>query len=522
MPIFSKNIPITYGILASLMLTVTLPAQTAPAKERPAAKNTEKPTRPPSKEQPLSVVRVNATTQTYDFIRPWIKRPPISRRAIGPVLEGGSVLVTAELVANATYVELEKPDTGDKIPASVEVVDYECNLALVKPNVSDFLNGNKPLTVTEANVGDELAFWQLEANGTLLSTRALFTTAEVSKYPIDDTSLLLYRVSSPLQPRDGSFTLPILKNGNLTGMLWRYDSRTQVADVIPAPVIAHFLKEYSSTSKSDGKTRYIGFPRAGLGFAGMRDPQLRRYAGLSNGAGGVYITQVQRGGAAETAGIQTGDVLLSIGGEEIDQDGNYKDARYGKVSVVHLISTRHFEGQEVPFKILRNGEEKTLNVKLVRPQASTQVIESYTIDKAPRYYVLGGLVFTELSRQFLREWGPDWSKKAPQRFVYFDRFQSELFRDDPRERIVILADVLPSASTVGYEDLSGIVVKEVNGMPLKSLSDIAAAVAAPVEGFHKIQFEGHPNQIVLDAAQVTQEEAKLKATYGLRSLQRLD
>jgi len=37
------------------------------------------------------------------------------------------------------------------------------------------------------------------------------------------------------------------------------------------------------------------------------------------------------------------------------------------------------------------------------------------------------LIFQELSRQYLREWGPNWLKEAPQRFVYLDRFQWELF-----------------------------------------------------------------------------------------------
>ena len=45
----------------------------------------------------LSVVRVNVTNQPWDFMRPWGKRPPYSRRAIGPVIAGQRVLVTAEL-----------------------------------------------------------------------------------------------------------------------------------------------------------------------------------------------------------------------------------------------------------------------------------------------------------------------------------------------------------------------------------------------------------------------------------------
>ena len=469
-----------------------------------------------TKDQPLSVVRVNVTNQPYDFFRPWSKRPPSQRRAVGAVLAGNRVLVTGELVANATYVELEKPDSGDKTPATVERVDYESNLALVKPADAKFLADFKPIGVAEASVGDDLAIWQLEPNGTLLSTRALLTTADVARYPIDDTSLLLYRLTSSLQPRDGSFTAPVVRGGTLAGMLLRYDSRTQSADVIPAPVIAHFLKA------ADNPADYTGFPRAGLSFSPLRDPQLRRYAGLTNGNGGVFITQVQRDGAAAKAGLQVGDVLLAVGDRSLDQDGNYRDPHYGKVSIIHLISTGHFDGEVLPFKISRKGQEQIVNVKLLHPDASKSVIEPYTVDKAPRYYVLGGLVFQELSRQFLKEWGQEWFKKAPERFLYFDRYQSELFNGDARRRVVIMSHVLPSPCTVGYEELNGLVVTGINGVPLKDLTDIDAALEKSTDGFHRIQFSGHPREIAVDSKQVKDVESILLKNYGLPAIKSLE
>ena len=71
--------------------------------------------------------------------------------------------------------------------------------------------------------------------------------------------------------------------------------------------------------------------------------------------------------------------------------------------------------------------------------------------------MLGGLIFQELSRQYLSEWGTNWLKEAPQRFVYLDRFQSELFPDGNR-RVVILSQVLPANSTIGYDDLAYLTV----------------------------------------------------------------
>ena len=86
--------------------------------------------------------------------------------------------------------------------------------------------------------------------------------------------------------------------------------------------------------------------------------------------------------------------------------------------------------------IVRHGERKELKVELFRRVPEDYAIEPYTIGKAPRYFILGGLVFQELTRQYLREWGTNWLKDAPQRLVYYDRFQSDLFPD--KRKIVFL------------------------------------------------------------------------------------
>ena len=466
-------------------------------------------------EPPLSVVRVNVTNQPWDFGRPWGKRPPYSRRAIGTVLTGNRVLVTAELVANASYVELEAAEGGLKAPATVEVVDYEANLALLKTEEAAFLKPLKPLEVAPASTGDLLSVWQLESNGALLVTKGPMTTAEVTRYPIDDSPLLIYRLTTPLQFRDSSFVLPVVKDGKLAGLIMRYDNTTNNADVLPAPVIEHFLKDAA-------KGHYAGFPRVGISSSSTRDPQFRRFLGLpADTAGGVYIADVLKDGPAATAGIEKGDVLLSVDGQAVDQDGNYKDRDYGKIGVSHLFSTRHYVGETVKFTVFRKGEKLEKTVTLGRRSVESYVIEPYVIDRAPNFYVLGGLVLCELSRQYLKEYGNDWQKKAPEQFVYFDRQQNELFKEGPK-KVVFLNRVLPSDLTVGYEELSQLVVTKVNDVRLECLADLPAALAKAKDGLHKIEFDGEPGVIYLDAEGVAATTTELQRKYRLPALQRLN
>jgi S1-C subfamily serine protease len=454
---------------------VLLAASTALAKKEPGIPTTASPPKQ------VALVRVNVTGQGYDYFRPWQKKAPFSKRALGAVLPNGRVLVTADLVTNQNYVELERAESGEKTAANVRVIDYEANLALLEPAEKSFLDGITPLEITsDTVVGDKLSAWQLEPTGALLATEGLVTTIQMMPYPVDVGEFLTYRVNIPMQYRENSYTVPLVKNNKLAGLLLRYDSRSQLLDAIPAPVITHFLKE------AEGQN-YRGFPSAGFSFFPTRDPALRDFAGEKDKRG-VYITNVE--------------------------------PLYGKIEFTNLLTAHAYAGDVVPFHIEREGKPMQLNLTLEHRDPKDYVSAPYSLDQAPKYYVLGGLIFQELSRQYLKEWGPNWQREAPQRLVYMDHFQSELFPDRNR-RVVILSQVLPANSTIGYDDLAYLTVTRVNGKEIKSLDDLAEAVKQPVEGFIKIETQEDPKQIELDASQVAAEAPALQENYGISSLQRL-
>ncbi len=456
-----------------------------------------------------SILRVNSTNQAYDFFQPWLKKNPVSRRGVGVLVQGGCVLVTAELVMNSNFVELEKATTAEKSSATVERVDYDCNLALLRPNDPGFLEGMKPLTLEKSlRVGNEATVLQLEPNGEIAETIGQITTISVGPYPLENIGLLVYRLRVPLQQRDGSFMLPAVSDGHLVGLLMRFDARSQSADLISTPVIRHFLD-------SPAKAR---FPRMGLSFSSLRDPQFRRFIGLKE-PGGVYVNEVSPHGSAAEAGIKKGDVILAVDGKAIDQDGNYDDPNFGRVLFSHLTNTVATPGSEVTFTIFRKGKLIKIPAHMSVPDRAHVVSDAQLADHPPDYVVLGGFVFLELSRPYLQEWGNDWVNNAPKRLVYYDAFQNELPED--RGKIVVLGRVLPVPETLGYEPLQNLVVTQVNGKPVRSLVDLAEAAKKPVKGFHKIEFEEDPKTVFLDAASVEANQKALVEQYSLPALQRL-
>ena len=458
--------------------------------------------------KPAPVVRVNSTNQAYDYARPWAKKPPFLRRGTGAILADGRVLVTAELVANHSYVELEKPLGAEKSPARVVAVDYDANLALVEPVTEGFLAGlgTFPLA-TRAAIGQSVEVLQLEPSGELARTPATITGIAVIPYPFDSATLLSFRLSSALQSRDSSFVLPTVSKGELLGLIMRYDSRSQTADIVPFPIIRNFLERARAE-------RLAGLPRAGFSFASLRDPALRQFLALEK-PGGIYLTDVLPESPAAEAGLQRGDVILEIGGHRLDADGLYDDPAFGKLLFTHLLNMR-LPG-DAPLEVLVFREGKTFTTKL-KPQerAPSQIVsEPYHFDRPPRYLVLGGIIFQELSGAFLREWGNNWRKNAPQRLVFLDTYQTEL--PPGRGKIVFVSGILPSDDTLGYGGITNLVVTRVNGQEIRSLEDLAQAVKSPEGRFHKIEFEEDPRAIYLDAAAIERNAGALARDYAIPS-----
>ena len=85
---------------------------------------------------------------------------------------------------------------------------------------------------------------------------------------------LVYRATASIQFKDSSFTLPVVKDGKLVGIMVRYDNTSNSAEIVPSPIIEHFIKDAAQAP-------YEGFPRTGMMYSNTRDPQLRRYVGLN-------------------------------------------------------------------------------------------------------------------------------------------------------------------------------------------------------------------------------------------------
>lgn len=467
-------------------------------------------TPPPS--PALSVLRVTSTIRLPDVRRPWLKKPPFTRIGLGTLIDEGRILVTADMAAHAADIAVERPEDGPKGTASVEAIDEECNLAILKVSDPLLLEGMKPLELAPTAVpGQSLSILQLEANGAPALSPATVTTVAVLPYPPEGAAFLAYRVSTTIPQREGSFVIPALTEGRLAGLVMRYDPRTQSADLVPSPVIARFLTESS-------KPGYRGLARAGLTWEQLRGKTLRSWLGAGTLTGGVYVTSVDPEGPAEKAGIRPGDLLLTVDGHPVDGDGNITDPKLGKVTFSNLASVGHAPGEGAVLGYFRSSGEGTgtqgsTTVTLAGRNPSAEISPGRIEGDEVPYLFLGGLLFQELSRPYLKEWGANWRSEAPQNLVALDLFQS----DPPRKprRYVILSEILPSPQTIGLQDLANRVVEKVNCRTILSLNDLRKAVRHPSGGFHRIDLEGSAGPIFLETEGLEALEGQLLKEYGI-------
>jgi hypothetical protein len=79
----------------------------------------------------------------------------------------------------------------------------------------------------------------------------------------------------------------------------------------------------------------------------------------------------------------------------------------------------------------------------------------------------------------------------------------------------MISGVVPTPYSIGFENLSDMVISRINGREIKELADVYAALATPQNGFHKIEVEQHPRVIYLDPKQIPDIDQMIEQRYRI-------
>ncbi len=102
----------------------------------------------------------------------------------------------------------------------------------------------------------------------------------------------------------------------------------------------------------------LRFPAGESGLLGARvegiTPELRKHFGAPDGAG-VLVTRVREGSLSGRAGVQVGDVLVRVGDQTVEQEGDLQTARWIQQAVQGSL--------ELP--VIRGGKPRSLSAEVV-------------------------------------------------------------------------------------------------------------------------------------------------------------
>ncbi len=479
--------------LLSLLIPIALAAGPAVAESQPAAVIEQ------------GIVEVVVTAQRPDARIPWRRERPGMRIAYGVVVAPGRVLTTEDTVRNATLVEIRRPGQPAKYTAGIVKADPRLNTALLSIRAEAAARFTPLAWNGILSRGAKVVLAQFDDAGQLQTGDGRVTKTAVTTLPSAPHAVLTLSVLSDLKlDRIGA---PVLAGERLAGIAIRYDSASQITQVLPATLLKRFCEDAVSP-------QYRGFASAGLLWSPLVDPVKRGYYGLQDGTRGVLILRtIPESGSSQA--LRAGDVILRWDGCDIDSQGYYVDPDYGRLAFPHLIA-RRYPGDTVNVTILRDRREISVSVSLDAFDDARALVPMNTEGVPAEYLVEGGMVLRELSGDYLTSVGGRWMAVNNPQLVnlYLTRSQ---FPETPGDRVVLLVGILPDEVNKGYETIRDQIVTGVNGKPVASMKDVFAIRRAD-GGISRVTLRNMGTDIVLDAQALGPANARIAGQYRIPSL----
>jgi S1-C subfamily serine protease len=250
---------------------------------------------------------------------------------------------------------------------------------------------------------------------------------------------------------------------------------------------------------------------------------LRRYLqhpDSADAALGVIVASVPKHSPSEGC-IRAGDVLLTFNDTPLGSNNTVVLRGRERVSMLHLISMCRVG--DTPEVLLLRERKYIMRVRpRVQPQQRLCPLHEWSM--RPAYLVALGMVLLPLTGSFLEaSYGGHWTEKAPVGMVSLVNGGVEFTWAD--EEVILLAHVLTSEHTRGYEDREMQRLKAVNGVKVRNLKHASELLAAAASAAEALEAAGqcargdtrlwlrlevaHGDEIVLDLRKAKQKHIEI-------------
>merc|ERR1712166_30044 len=434
-----------------------------------------------------SVLKVYCTHAEPNYSLPWQMKRQHSSSGSGFAIEGRRILTNAHCINHHTQVKVKKRGSDTKFVANVAVQGMECDLAVLTVADEEFWEDleavqfgelpslQDPVTVVGYPIGGE----------TISVTSGVVSRIEVQGYSHGAADLLGIQIDAAINA--GNSGGPAFgESGDCIGVAFQSlkgDDAENIGYVIPTAVIQHFLMDFEKNGA------YTGFPRLAADWQKLENPSLRAALGMSGKTSGIRIKRVNTTSPMAEV-LKPDDVLLEFDSVKISNDGSIPFRKGERISFTYLISQK-FVGDDCSLTILRDGQKLQVTSQVDWPHTVLPV--KIRKKKQPSYCIVAGLVFTPVCEAYLRsEYGDDYDFDAPVKLLEQMMHALPTQRD---QQVVVLAHVLASEITIGYEEITNNRLIKFNGTQVNNLTQLWTMLEACTDDF--LRFELEFNEIVV-------------------------
>lgn len=454
------------------------------------------------------VVKIHATHHTPDLLRPWTKNSPQQVKGSGAVIDGKRILTNAHVVRYSNQIYVQPNQSARRIPARVEAISPAIDLAILKLDDDSFFDkrGALPLADELPRVKDAVNVYGYPTGGTELSvTQGIVSRIEFTDYYYQ-TSGLRIQVDAALN--FGNSGGPAVSDGKLVGLVFSLIQNAQnIGYLIPVDEIRLFLADIA-----DGT--YHGKPQMYDLVQTIENDALRRKLGLPKNMNGMMVTEPYRDQPSYP--LKEWDVITHIGNTPIDSDAKVT-VRYDlRLSAYYLVQ-KHAKNGLLPLTVYRSGRVMSLDLPV---EAQRDMVIPHMMESNPRYFILGPLVFSQTTQDFLDRLGSQRTASLSRRAspLVTRRFDKPAFAGE--EIVVVSSPMFPHRITNGYDDPRNSVVTEINGTAIKNLRhlvEIVRDLRAPQVIFKFARSGAFTHEsMVFNRDELTAATAKILEENGIR------
>lgn len=271
------------------------------------------------------------------------------------ISEDGYILTNDHVAGNATKISVTLT-TGETVEAKLIGSDAVTDVALLKINKSGLpyvtLGNSDNNIIGEWVIALGNPFGLFEINDKPTVTVGVISALNM-KVQAEGNRSYKDMIQTDASINSGNSGGPLINvDGEVIGMntiIYTGSQFSQGSIGVGFAISINRVKKILEELKSGGKIERnfnVGFRIQGI------DDQIAKYLGLKN-KDGVVVTQVQKNGIADNAGLKPEDVIISVNGMKVRSEQDLvlevNDMRVGEI---------------LKLKIVRGGDEKNIDIKL--------------------------------------------------------------------------------------------------------------------------------------------------------------